>query len=276
MASKTKIPSKPPSLFFGTLGFLDLIYQSIVREVRTQSGSATFGILKEVGQITMFMAFFYVLYIFMGRSVAIRGDFMMYLLTGIVLMLTHMRAIGSVRSASNATSAIMQHAPMTVILSILANALAGLYLQFVAVAFVVLVLWIFGMNLEVDRPSGLVLPVFFSWASGISIGLLFMVATPLAPGFFNAFGSMYLRLQMITSGKFIPAAYMPSALVVYFAWNPLFHTIDQARQATFINYSSDVTSMSYPIWFTVVALLLGLMGEFWSRKNLSKSKHGLK
>jgi len=258
----------------GAFEFLELVYHSVVREVRMQSGNATFGILKEVTTITLFMVFFYLLAKFVGRNGAIRGDLMMYLLTGVVLLVVHIKAIGSAKSASKATSAIMQHAPMTVILSILAKAFSGLYLQAVAVIIIVAVLWIFGTDLTVQNPSGLVLPVFFTWASGISIGMIFMLLTPVIPAVIGPIAMLYQRAQMITSGKFLPAAYMPAALLPYFDWNPLFHTIDQARIATFVNYNSDITNIGYPIKFTLVAMLLGLMGEFWSRKNLSKSKHG--
>ncbi len=265
---------QPKSLFFGALEFLDLIFHSVVREVRKQSGNATFGILKEVSSIAIFMGLFYMVSIFMGRGAAIRGSLIMFLLNGIILYLTHIKAVASVRGASTATSAIMMHTPMTVILSILAKAFAGLYLQFVAVLIVVMALWLFGADLSVQNPAGLVLPLFFSWASGIAIGMLFMIFTPVLPFFIKTISPIYQRAQMFTSGKFLPAAYMPGVMVGYFSWNPLFHTIDQARVATFINYNSDVTNMAYPMWFTAVALLIGLMGEFWTRRNLSKSKHG--
>lgn len=267
--------SQSKSMFFGTLEFMELVFHSVVREVRTQSGNATLGILREVVSISVFLGIFYLLFLFMGRQIAIRGDFMMFLLTGIVLMVIHIKAISSVRGASNATAAIMQHAPMTVILSIITKAFAGLYLQGIAISMIVLFLWIFGMDLAVKNPAGLVLPVIFSWASGISIGLIFMMASPVAPMTVKALTPFYMRAQMITSGKFMPAAYMPTAMLPWFQWNPLFHTIDQARLATFVNYNKEVSSMAYPIWFTLIAMTLGLMGEFWSRKNLSKSKHGI-
>jgi ABC-type polysaccharide/polyol phosphate export permease len=268
----TTSPTK--SMFFGALEFMDLIFHSIVREVRTQSGNATFGILKEVSIILVFLGLFYLISIFMGQGAAIRGSLVMFLLTGIVLFLTHIKAVGSVRSASNAASAIMMHSPMTVILSILAKAFAGLYLQFVAVLIISVFLWVFGADLTVHNPGGLVLPVFFSWASGIAVGMIFMVFAPVLPFVVSSLTPIYQRAQMFTSGKFLPAAYMPGIMASWFSWNPLFHTIDQARVAAFINYNSDATNMSYPIWFTIVALLIGLMGEFWTRKNLSKSKHG--
>jgi len=262
------------SLFIGMLEFLELIFHSVVREVRTQSGNATFGVLKEVSNMALFLGLFYMISIFMGRGAAIRGSLFVFLLTGIILFLTHIKAISSVKSASTASSAIMMHTPMTVILSIIAKAFAGLYLQLVAVLIIVTLLWIFGADLSVDRPAGLVLPVFFAWASGIAVGMVFMTLEPMIPFIIRTASPVYQRAQMFTSGKFIPAAYMPTAMVGWFDWNPLFHTIDQARVAAFVNYNSDVTSLSYPIWFTIVALLFGLMGEFWAKRTLSKSKHG--
>ncbi len=268
------LQAQPKSFFFGTLEFLVLVYHSIVREVRTQSGNATLGILKELVFISTFIAFFYLIFLFLGRSTAIRGDFMMFLLSGVALLIIHMKAIAAVRSASNATSAVMQHAPMTVILSILAKSFAGLYLHFIAFLIILTALWIFGMDLSVNNPPRLVLPIFLAWASGTSIGLVFLAVKPLAPSVVNIISQLYIRAQMLTSGKIIPAAYMPSQMVDWFDWNPLFHVIDQARLAVFVNYSKEVSSLSYAIWFTIGFLLLGLMGEFWARKNLSKSKHG--
>lgn len=262
------------SIFIGTLKFSELVFHSVVREVRTQSGSATLGVLKEVATMATFIGMFYMMYSFMGRAIAIRGDFMMFLLTGVILMVVHMRAIGTARTSSNALSPIVQHAPMTVMVSFVSKAFAGLYLQSLAVIIIVLALWLFGMDLTIQNPKGLVLPIFVAWAAGIAIGLIFMVIEPLAPRFVRTFTQLYMRAQMITSGKFIPAAYLPTALLGYFDWNPLFHCIDQARLATFVNYNSEVSSMSYPIGFTTAALTLGLMGEFWSRQNLSASKHG--
>ena len=71
----------------------------------------------------------------------------------------------------------------------------------------------------------------------------------------------------------MPAAYLPASLVGWFDWNPLFHCIDQMRLAVFINYSREVSSIEYPLYFTLAFLIIGLMGEFWLRNNLSQSKH---
>ncbi len=267
------IGNKKPSLIVAAIDFIELIYHSIVHDVRKQSGSAVFGIFQAMSQIGTFFLIFYLMYAMMGRSVAIRGDFFLFLLSGIFLMVVHMAAISAVMGTANAVSPIMQHAPMSVVLSILANSLASLYLQIVAILLIMTAVYLLGDGFEIYRPQGMFLPFIFSWASGIAIGLLFMLAKPLAPALVNPASKIYMRAQMITSGKFMPAAYLPASMVSWFDWNPLFHCIDQMRLAVFINYTREVSSMSYPIYFTMIFLVLGLMGEFWVRKNLSKSKH---
>jgi len=56
-----------------------------------------------------------------------------------------------------------------------------------------------------------------------------------------------------------------------FDWNPLFHTIGQARGFTFINYNPHYSSITYPFFLSLGFLLLGLMGESYTRKHASIS-----
>lgn len=261
------------SLFFAGLSFLELLFHSIVREVRTESGSASLGIMKEAVQILLFAGFFLVLNVVMGRGVAIRGDFIIYLLSGVFLLVTHMGAMKSVMSASNAISPMMMHAPMSVMLAILASAIGGLYMRTVALIVLLVGYRFFAGEIAVADPAGLLLPFFLAWASGLAIGLVFMLVKPLAPKLVQSIASIYMRLQMFTSGKFIPAAILPASMLPWFEWNPLFHCIDQMRLALFVNYSREVSSPTYAIYVTLVFLTIGMMGEFWMRNNLSKSKH---
>lgn len=205
------------------------------------------------------------------RGLAIRGDFVIFLLTGIFLFLTHNRAIQSVMKASGPTSPMMQHAPMNTLLSIMASAFSGFYLNVLAITIILFVVHVFRGGLEFYDPVGLIFPFFMAWASGVAIGLLLLVLRPFAPKFIETLSMVYRRANMITSGKMLPANYMPLAMVDWFDWNPLFHTIDQARGAAFVNYFPRNTNMEYPVYFTISILVIGLMVEFWLRKNMSKS-----
>lgn len=250
-----------------------LIYHSTVREVRKSSGSnALLGLLNEIGTSLLMVGMFWVMYTFMGlKGLAIRGDFMIFLMTGIFLFLTHNKAIGAVMSAANASNPIMKHSPMTAIVSIMASSFAALYLQVLAFVVILTLLQVLRGGVEFYDPARLVLPFLLSWASGCTIGLLFMNLKPLAPKLVGMIATIYKRANMITSGKMIPANMMSANMVAFFDWNPIFHTIDQARGAAFVNYLPRNSDLEYTIWFVIITLIIGLMGERWMSKNMSIS-----
>jgi ABC-type polysaccharide/polyol phosphate export permease len=76
---------------------------------------------------------------------------------------------------------------------------------------------------------------------------------------------------MIASGKMFLANTLPSFMLAMFDWNPLFHSIDQARGYVFINYNPHYSSWEYAVWVGVVLVMLGLMGDFYTRRRASIS-----
>ena len=76
---------------------------------------------------------------------------------------------------------------------------------------------------------------------------------------------------MIASGKMFVANSMPTSKLAFFDWNPLFHTIDQGRGFIFLNYFPHYSSISYPLTVTAVLMVVGLMGEHYTRKHQSAS-----
>lgn len=260
------------SILEASISFLELLYHSIVRNIRMESGNASIGLFLALSQSLVMLAMFSLMYGVLGlRGVAIRGDFIIFLLTGIFLFLTHNKAISSVMNASAPTSPMMLHAPMNTLLSIAATALSALYLQVLSIAIILFVVHVTRGGLEFYNPTGLILPFFLAWSSGVAIGLLFLVLKPFAPKFVPMVAMLYRRANMITSGKMMPANYMSASMVTWFDWNPLFHVIDQSRGEAFVNYFPHRSNLEYPIFFTLFALAIGLMAEFWLRKNMSAS-----
>jgi len=263
----------PTTMLGAAFNFSERVYHATVHEVRKSSGNAPLGILNEMMQSFIYIGMFYFMYQVIGmRGLAIRGDFILFLLTGVFLFLLHNRAIRSVLSSADASQPIMLHRPMTTMLSILSKAISGLYFQIGGLVIMVFFVQVLRGGLELHDPAKLALPVFTAWSSGIAIGLIFLLLKPFSPKLVGVVSMMYMRANMITSGKVMPAAYMPAIMVSWFDWNPLFHAIDQARGATFINYEATVTSPTYALYFTLIFVVIGLMGEFWARQNTSASR----
>jgi ABC-type polysaccharide/polyol phosphate export permease len=67
-----------------------------------------------------------------------RGDFLLYVMSGVFLFMTHVKAVGAVAGAEGPTSPMMKHAPMNTIVSIAAAALSALYIQVLSAGVVLL------------------------------------------------------------------------------------------------------------------------------------------
>ena len=107
-----------------TFRLLELIFHAAVRNIRKSHGSAVMGLVMHLVQSIMMILIFLFVFDLMGaRSSAIRGDFLLYIMSGIFMFMTHTKAIGAVSGADGPTSAMMKHAPMNPIISIAAAAL---------------------------------------------------------------------------------------------------------------------------------------------------------
>ncbi|MBT0957643.1 ABC transporter permease [Alphaproteobacteria bacterium KMM 3653] len=256
----------------GALTLIDLIYHSTVRQVRKDHGNALIGLFLNIMQtVTFVLAFFFMFSVLGLRGNAIRGDFLLYIMTGIFLFMTHTKAMGAIIGAEGPASEMMKHAPMNTIVSITSAALGSLYIQLLSM-FVVLFGYHVGWQpLTIYDPVGCIGMILLGWFSGVAVGMVFLALKPWAPGFVSVVSSVYARANMIASGKMFVANTMPSYVLAYFDWNPLFHAIDQARGFAFINYNPHFSNIQYPLILSVVLIMIGLMGEFYTRKQASIS-----
>lgn len=263
---------KPRSTFSSAVSMGELIYHAIVRNVRKSHRNALMSILINMLQAATFIGVFYIMFSILGlRGAAIRGDFLIYIMTGIFLFLTHTKTLGAVVGSEGPTSAMMLHAPMNTIVSILAAAFGALYVQILSL-FVILYLYHVAITpVEIEDPIGGFAMLLLSWFTGLALGVVFLALKPWFPTFVGIFTTVYQRANMIASGKMFVANTLPSYMLAMFDWNPLFHCIDQSRGYAFINYFPRHSTVTYPLYFGLALLMIGLMLEFFTRKNMSAS-----
>lgn len=253
-------------------GLLELIFHATVRNIRKSHGNAVIGLLMNIMQTVVLVAVFYVMFDVLGlRGSAVRGDFMLYVMSGIFMFMTHTKAMGAVSGSEGPTSPMMMHSPMNTIVAISAAALSTLYIQVLSASVVIFVYHAAFTPISIHDPVGVVSMLLLSWGSGVAIGMIFLAAKPWAPGLVGIISMIYMRANMIASGKMFVANATPGHILALFNWNPLFHTIDQARGFMFLNYNPHFSSIDYPVKVTIACLMIGLMGEFYTRKFASAS-----
>ncbi|MAQ86046.1 MAG: ABC transporter permease [Maritimibacter sp.] len=254
------------------IAIVELIYHATVRNIRKSHGNAVVGLLMSIMQTVILVAVFWVMFAILGlRGNAIRGDFLLYIMSGIFLFLTHNKAVSAVLGSEGPTSPMMQHGPMNTTIAIASAAIGTLYIQTLALVVVLFVYHVAFTRIDILHPVAAYGMVLLSWFSGCAVGLVFLAMKPWAPNFVNIGSQIYTRANMVASGKMFVANTMPTYMLAMFDWNPLFHCIDQARGFVFLNYNPHYSSVSYPIILSLVLIMIGMMGEFYTRKHASRS-----
>lgn len=251
---------------------LELIFHWTVREMTTASRYPIMAFINQIFQLVVMVAVFFGMFQLLGmRGSAIRGDFILYLMSGIFCFICHTKSIGAVMGADGPLSAMMQHAPMTTAISILSSALAALFQQIISGGLILFFYNAYTGNVEFHQFLPALGMFLLSWFSGCCIGLVLMSVKPYMPRLTSSFGMVYRRANMLFSGKMFLANSIPGYMLPVFSWNPLFHIIDQCRGYTFINYNPHFTTWKYPLYVGLALLVIGMMAEFSSRRNVSAS-----
>lgn len=251
---------------------LELIYHSIVREIRKDHRYAVIGLLMNMMQTIVFVVAFFFMFSILGlRGTAIRGDFLLFIMSGIFLFLTHTKSMSAVLKAEGPASAMMKHTPMNPVISITASAIAALYIQVLSMIFVIYLYHAIMGPITIFKPFAAFAMVLLAWFTGVAVGIVFLAIRPWSPGIVAIASTIYARMNMIASGKMFVANALPGYMLALFDWNPLFHCIDQSRGFTFVNYSPHYTSISYPLIVASVLVIIGMMLEFYTRKHASAS-----
>lgn len=265
---------KPVQKSWPALGFetMELVYHVAVRNLRKSNNNAMLGLVMSIVQaLIMLLVMYFMMSLFGMRKIAVRGDFMLYVMTGVFMFMTHVKTIGAVSRADGPTSQIMMHAPMNPIISILGAAMAALYQQTLSASVLLFVYHAAWNPITIDDPVGMLGMHLLSWFAGIGIGMVFLSARPWQPELVGILVTLYTRANMIASGKMVLANNLAPNRRNWFDWNPLFHTIDQARGFVFLNYTPRFTDYHYAIYYSMVCIVIGLMAEFFTRQHASTS-----
>lgn len=265
-------PKRKASGFRSALTILELIYHSIVRSVRKTHNNAFAAIFFNVLQMLVFVLAFFVMFSLLGlRGSAIRGDFLLYIMSGIFLFITHTKSMMAVVGSEGPASPMMQHAPMNTIIAIASAALGALYIQVLSMGIILFGYHVIFKPIVIEEPVPAFGMLVVAWFTGAALGLVLLALKPWFPQAVSIFSTIYQRANMIASGKMFVANSLPGFMLAMFDWNPLFHTIDQARGFIFINYNPRYTDWHYAVWVGVVLVMIGLMGEFYTRRHASLS-----
>ena len=192
--------------FSSALSILERIYHATVRSVRKSHRSAVMSLLANILQTLIFIAVFYFMMSLIGmRGAAIRGDFILYLMSGIFMFMVNIRAMSAVAGSEGPTSAMMLHAPMNTAIAICSSALAALYTQVLSIIVILGGYHIAVTPIEIDEPFKALAMVLMAWLNGVGVGMVVLAVKPWFPSLTGFAQAIYMRANMIASGKMFVA-----------------------------------------------------------------------
>ncbi|MDA7963731.1 ABC transporter permease [Ruegeria sp.] len=260
------------TLLGGAFTTAELVFHAVVRNVRAQHSNAVLAIIINIIQIILVASVFYLIMSFMGARVAkIRGEFILYILSGIFLFITHIKAVGAIAGVGAGNNPMMLHSPMNMMVMLMATAFGSLYTQLVSILVILFVYSVAVAPIEIQEPGGAFAMLVLAWFTGCSVGMVLLALTPWFPRVASILSNLWRRLNMVFSGKMFVGNALGGFMLTMFAWNPLFHVIDQCRGFVFRNYFPRNSSWEYALWVGIILLMIGLLGEFYTRKHVSKS-----
>lgn len=263
---------QPRNLLQAAFVTVALIYHQAVQNLRQTHANALIGLLLTMMQSILMVGGFLAMYWLMGiKRSPIRGDFLLFMMTGVLLFMTFNQAMGKVAGAGKSTDALLKHGPMNTAIAMGGAAIAALYNT---VASALVLLWLyhaFYHPLEMQNWRGALAMMVFAWACGGSLGLCLLSLRTWMPVPGQIATTVLSRANMVASGKMFAANTLPTSMLVMFDWNPLFHIIDQARGFVFLNYTPHNSNLHYPFYVMLALLMIGLMAEFVTRNAASLS-----
>jgi ABC-type polysaccharide/polyol phosphate export permease len=265
-------PLKKPvrqSFAVALAAFCELVYALAVRELRTEHKNAALGILLTVGpMLVMGLVFYFIIMLLGGGMAKIRGDHMTFILIGFAIFFGHIQTVNAV--AGSVSQGMLNHKRMSLFLMICVKSVAVLYKNILSFGTLLAMNFVFRDVWHMEDPWLFIMAFLWSWVGGVAVGVIILAAQR-----YVSWGGMlktiYMRVMFFTSGKLFVANTLPGFVRPFFDWNPLFHLLDQARSAAFLNYTAHTTSMDYAIYSILVGLVIAALVENYVRVNYSVS-----
>lgn len=182
--------------------------------------------------------------------------YVFFLLNGFMLMQLLTGCMNSGMTAINSSKGLLVYPAVKLIDPLIARFLFQLVITlFAYVVFCIAALWL-GVDFSLANLGVVFSCYLITWAIGSGLGLILGVAVAHYPEIEMVMNFVQRPLLFISAVLF-PSAALATEPRAWLMWNPLVHTIEQARHALFPFYNPAETNLLYPSIFALVTLAMG-------------------
>ena len=177
-----RIEPKRKTRLMAAMEIAEVTYHATVRSARGNHSNALFGLIFNIIFAAVFIIALYLTMTLLGwRSNTFRGDFVLFLMTGVSSYMTYNRTMKAVYSSEGPVSAMMLHAPMNTMVTIASAALSALYIQLLTVIVLLFIYHVAITPVSINDPRFALMMLLSAWLFGIATGLALLAIRPWAP-----------------------------------------------------------------------------------------------
>jgi capsular polysaccharide transport system permease protein len=248
---------------------LRVIKALVLRDFVARYGNSRLGFVWFVIQPILYMVTLLLVFTVRDRLAPPNIPLLIFLMTGFPVYHVFAGMWSQMSGGSNAGDPLLMFPQITQMDLLIAKAVLEFASQFVAMVFITIAFVVIGgMELPAD-PWAVILCYWAAQLLGLGLGLNIGALRRLFPTI-ETWTSPVRRLGGFVSGVIHVAAAMPLFLLPYFSWNPVFKTIEMARQSWYPTYQTPIWDPWYVVWCIIGLLAAGLVLERGTRRYIGR------
>ncbi|CAI8741349.1 Transport permease protein [Pseudomonas sp. IT-P253] len=251
-----------------------VIFALVLREARSRFGDRRMGaswtLIEPICHLLILSVLFGLL---RGRAVA-GIDFPVFVLVGLAPFLLFRNTALRLMNSPKENRALFSYKQIKPLDTYIARVLVEFSISATVYAILVFGFAWFGFDMAIKSPIEWMLTVLLGVVFSFGLGMLLSLITHAMPSSTLFIRMMFFPLYFM-SGVFIPATYLPHAMLPLLLLNPFLHLMELIRAEIFPHYVPvDGISVLYVIAFTLVLLFVSLGTYRVRRLHLISTKNG--
>lgn len=244
---------------------LQILWALAKREVQSRFGQNSFGYSWTYIAPLLWIFGTYFFFGFIGRRSPVYTDLITFIISGLVPYLGFRLVINSMGRVIGAVRGVVIYPAVTREHAAIALGLVELVNTFIIFAIVAAVNFVLFNNGELDNPLKFAVGVVLAWGLGAAFGYLLSTLAQIDVTMQHISGPM-LRPVIFFSGIFFVANELPEQWLAVFAWNPILHAVEFARDGMLFHYQSRVAEPIYVIQW-MAGMMLAAFIVRWLRRS---------
>ena len=246
-----------------------VVWALMLRETKTLFGKHKLGYAWAVINATFQIAVFWAIREFAGFHPPHGMSNPVFLMSGFIPWFIFSNAITDGMAAIWSNRSLLIYPQVFPLDPLVARVLLQSAMQTLVFAMLLCVSWAIGQHVAIANLAAIFVSLFFAMALGFGCGAICSALNLMWPTT-GQIVPMIIRVLFFTSGLFFSVVDLPARAKAVLTYNPVTHIIENMRSGFVDGYGLHYISLRYVAGCVLVALVVGLLLERYSRRYLDR------